>query len=297
MINSMGLLKILNLPRYTTNSGITQMKFFIRIFLFLILAITFTTFAVSSDNKTAILFEDDFSALRPGMISSGVVGAHAEYHYIPETAPRGNWAVSCFSSNQSQRAWRVLIENGEHVMYQSYSPSKKERIHTHPMIVAGDELWQDYTFSIEFAPTSDEAQSGVIFRYKNDRCYYFFGVNGSSALLKKVNHADSYRTLKEKILDEKNYSVKPGDYVRAEITVKGDHIKATLNGKMSVEAIDSTFSKGKIGLTSDIPTRFKNIRVTSSIEEKNRFQFEKTRNHHQTQPALFSLRLPRVHLF
>ncbi len=31
-----------------------------------------------------VLFEDGFSALKPGAFFS-VVGAHAEYHYVPET--------------------------------------------------------------------------------------------------------------------------------------------------------------------------------------------------------------------
>ena len=29
-----------------------------------------------------------------------------------------------------------------------------------------------------FAPESDKGQSGIAFRYRNDRCYYFFGLKG-----------------------------------------------------------------------------------------------------------------------
>ena len=37
----------------------------------------------------------------------GVVGAHTEYHYLPEAAPKGNWAASTFRSGiGTQRAWR-----------------------------------------------------------------------------------------------------------------------------------------------------------------------------------------------
>lgn len=35
-------------------------------------------------------------------------GVHIEYHYLPAAAPKGNWAVSCFKSDGSQRAWRVV---------------------------------------------------------------------------------------------------------------------------------------------------------------------------------------------
>ena len=37
----------------------------------------------------AILFEDGFGRLTPGMFSPGVVGAHAEYHYLPALAAEG----------------------------------------------------------------------------------------------------------------------------------------------------------------------------------------------------------------
>ena len=48
-----------------------------------------------------ILLDDDFSGLAPGMFSPGVVGARAEYHYLPALAPKGNWVVSTFRSSRS----------------------------------------------------------------------------------------------------------------------------------------------------------------------------------------------------
>ena len=60
--------------------------------------------------KTELLLEDGFGQLRPGMFSTGVVGAHTEYHYLPSSAPQGSWAVSSFRSDGSQRAWRVVEE-------------------------------------------------------------------------------------------------------------------------------------------------------------------------------------------
>ena len=232
-------------------------------------------FLNGAENEDVVLLEDEFSHLTPGLFSSDVVGAHAEYHYIQETAPKGNWVVSCFRSNKSQRAWRVLVEDNEYVMFQSFETSKTSRISSHPIIIAGDDLWKDYTVTVEFAPTSDAGQSGVLFRYKNDRCYYFFGVIEQSVVLKSVNHAKSYRTLNENILDKKQFTWNPGEYLIAKVTVKGDEIKAVLNDKVTLESKDNTFPKGKIGLTSDIPTRFKNIKVTATADEHKRIQNKK----------------------
>ncbi len=71
-----------------------------------------TANAVGDD---AVLLEDDFNGLRSGMFSR-VLGAHTEYHHIPEAAPRGNWAISCFGTGIGpQRAWRIWREDGDAV--------------------------------------------------------------------------------------------------------------------------------------------------------------------------------------
>ena len=44
---------------------------------------------VSDTNGDVVLFEDGFAALRTGSLGSDV-GAHAEYHYLPEVGPKGN---------------------------------------------------------------------------------------------------------------------------------------------------------------------------------------------------------------
>ncbi|MBI4622375.1 MAG: Gfo/Idh/MocA family oxidoreductase [Verrucomicrobia bacterium] len=59
-----------------------------------------------------VVFHDDFSGLKVEMLSAGVIGAEAEYHYVPKTGRQGNWEVSCFRSEASQRAWRVICEGG-----------------------------------------------------------------------------------------------------------------------------------------------------------------------------------------
>ncbi len=225
--------------------------------------------AAANEKWTAELFKDNFSGFRAGLIFD-VVGAHTEYHYLWQLAPRGNWAVSSFKSDASQRAWRVIEEDGTRVMLQSCDNTKLK--HTHPMLVAGDALWQDYKLTANFAPASDKGQSGIIFRYRNDRCYYFFGVNGPKAILKMVRHATAYHKPYEKILAEKEFAWTPGSYLTAVVEMEGNHIRAQLNDTVKLEADDTTYEQGKIALMSDIPTRYKNISLMTTTEEKGRFQ-------------------------
>ena len=95
------------------------------------------------------VFHDNFASMKVEMISAGVIGAEVEYHFLPEVAPRGNWEVSCFLSAGSQRAWRVLREDGfgRKFMYQASTSGREESSYTHPLLIAGDPLWADYTLS------------------------------------------------------------------------------------------------------------------------------------------------------
>ena len=112
------------------------------------------------EGDSAVLFEDGFGALRSGSLGS-VLGAHAEYHYLPETGPKGNWAISTFSSSGlSQRAWRAAQHDGKPVLLQTY---ENKLTHTHPMVVGGDALWQDYTVTVKFAPSSDRGGADLFF--------------------------------------------------------------------------------------------------------------------------------------
>lgn len=224
----------------------------------------------SAAGKSAVLLEDEFDGLRPGMFSAGVIGAHAEYHYVHETAPQGNWVVSCFTwQTPVQRAWWVTSEDGDAMLSQMiYSTST----HTHPFVCTvarGSEFWKDYTVSARFAPQSDKGQSGVAFRYRNDRCYYFFGVKGGKGILKVVNHATAFHEPDEKMLAERNFDFKPGEFLTAAIRVEGERIRAEIGGVV-LEAADSTFAEGKVGLMADVPTKYSFVKVTADDEEAKR---------------------------
>ena len=230
-----------------------------------------TVLSGAAIGEPAVLLDDDFSGLRPGMFSAGVIGAHAEYHYVHETAPQGNWVVSCFTWHiPVQRAWWVTAEDGDAMLSQTIH---FKSTHSHPVVCTateGDEFWKDYRVSARFAPESDKGQSGIAFRYRNDRCYYFFGVKGAKAILKVVNHATAFHKPDEKILAERQFDFKPGEFLTATISIKGDSIRAELGGGIVLQATDSTFAEGKVGLTADVPTKYSFVKVTAGEEEVKR---------------------------
>jgi len=233
----------------------------------------FAVFSFPTFGGPAVLLDDDFNGLRPGMFSAGVIGAHAEYHYVHETAPQGNWVVSCFTSGTpEQRAWWVIEENGDAMLFQTIYNEHK---HSHPMVctvVPGGEFWRDYTVSACFSPQSDSGQSGVAFRYRNDRCYYFFGMKGQKVILKVVKHGVAYREPYEKILAERKFDWRPGEFITVTICIESNRIRAKLGSGLVLEAEDSTFEQGKVALTADVPVKFSSVKVTASPEEIKRVE-------------------------
>jgi hypothetical protein len=82
----------------------------------LLFAVSLALLSGPAPARAAVLLEDDYRSMRPGLLSSDVIGAHSEYHYVPATEPHGNWVVSTFRTNPSQRAWRLIEENGERLI-------------------------------------------------------------------------------------------------------------------------------------------------------------------------------------
>ncbi len=231
-----------------------------------------TILCCGASGESAVLLEDDFGELRAGMFSAGVIGAHAEYHYVEETAPKGNWVVSCFTTGiPEQRAWWVIAEDGDAMLSQTIY---NKRNHSHPMVctaVRGGEFWRDYTVSVRFSPQSDKGQAGVAFHYRNDRCYYFLGIEGPKAILKLVRHATAYHKPYEKILAEKQCEWTPGGFLTATIRIEGGSIRAELAGVV-LEAEDSTLAEGKVALTADVPTKYSSVKITTSDKEAKRVE-------------------------
>lgn len=212
------------------------------------------------------LLHEDFTGYAAGAFSSEV-GAHLEYHYLPEAAAKGNWAVSTFrSSIPFQRAWRIVEVDGKRAMHQTYKNSFKQ---SHPMLVSGDIAWGDYTVAVEMAPQTVEKITGVGFRYQNDRCYYFAGVKGDKAILMRANHEVAVHQLDEQILAEAPLKRDAGDVVKIEVSVEGPALKATING-VELNATDDLYKTGKVAILSDNPALFYSVEVKASEGEAKR---------------------------
>ncbi len=246
--------------------------------------------AAEANASLEVVLQDEFDKLPAGMLNK-VLWARAEYHYLPECAPKGPWTVTAYSSSiGSQRAWKVVEHLGRKSLLQGYT-SESEK-HTLPMVVAGDPLWQDYVLSVRFTPLAGGARSGCVFRYQNDRCYYFFGVEGQQAVLKMIRHETAFRTPFEQTLAKQDIAWKPGDELLAEISVTGSKIKSRVNGSPLFECDDSTYGTGKIGLTANRLTRFQSVQVQMTSADKH--VTDQRIQHRVAEETALEAQLPRM---
>lgn len=224
------------------------------------------------------LLSDDFSSIRRGPYSVAV-GAHTEYHYLHEAAPRSQWAVSTFTwESGSARAWSVRQSGDDRQMIQTFR--NRPDAHSHPMVVAGKPDWTDYSVTVHYTPESSDLQSGIVFRYRNDRCYYFAGVKGDSMILKMVKHATAFHQPYEKMLGATPLAWEPGEKLAIRVNLRGSNIVCRLKNAL-IDISDDTYSAGKIGLMADVPTRYHDVEVKTSRSELRRLQEIREQKSHE----------------
>ena len=237
-----------------------------------------------------VIFSDDYSGMRRGPLG-GNAGAHTEYHYLSSAAPRGNWAISTFRYNLPE-SWYVRESDGKRYLCQD---GINKDGHWHPMVITGDTLWRDYSVRVIIRPETLVPRCGVVFRYRSDRCYYFFGIEDQMVRLMVVNHGKAFRVPDERILAEQELNSSETEEIALRISVSGNRIAAWMNEKALFTCGDSTYDAGKTGFLADGPARFGAVRVTAGREAAR--QFERSRLERERIETALQQGLPEMRIW
>lgn len=211
------------------------------------------------------LFKDDFSRFPPGWLSQPVGqlnGAIQEYHYLPHrgvpTAPWENAIVH-------QDAWVVSDEDGIPYVEQHMVPANDRPGWFQPLFITGDPAWHSYTVEVQMKPLSAKDIAGVAFRYHTNRHFYVFGLrNGKEAVLRLRLPIDKeLRVGNWRELGAVPFAYDTQHYYTLKVENEGPRIRAYIDGKLVLEAADDEITSGRIGLTANIPARFRQVRVTA----------------------------------
>jgi rhamnogalacturonan endolyase len=225
------------------------------------------------------VFTDEFQELKPG-----------DRPYFDSSDPsicfdarRGNigsWSVaSSLRQDGFNRAWVIRNENGENYLAQTFTNLNEKNsplsLVSHPMIVAGESLWSDYSIEVGFTPQAKFDKCGVVFAYKHPADFYFFGIEGNTVTLKHVQQPVTPLRPIERILDIRPLVWSPGERLNATVTVRRNKVSTILNDSINMHAEGLSSLSGKIGLISDLPARFHNVEVRLLSGEQRKLSRKK----------------------
>src|SRR4030065_188310 len=81
-------------------------------------------------SQTLLVNSIDNLPLGPVLVD---IGAHTEYHFLPEAVPKGDWTITTFRHNLPPSWYVRTIDNRKALFQKEYNKDK----HWHPMIIAG----------------------------------------------------------------------------------------------------------------------------------------------------------------
>lgn len=211
------------------------------------------------------VFTDGFQELKAG--DKPFEGpASPAIHFDPRYGSLGKWMVaSTLRQEGFNGAWTIGNDGERNFLAQNFTNLDEKNtplsLISHPLIVAGDSLWSDYTIDVDFTPLVRFDKCGVVFKYKNPADYLFFGIEGNTVILKQIEQSVTPLRPIERILDIKPLVWHPGEKVHATITVRRNKVSTILNDSIRMHADNLPAHRGKIGLLSDLPARFHRVEV------------------------------------
>lgn len=131
----------------------------------------------------------------------------------------------------------------------------------HPALLLSDNAYGNLSLTTRFKPISgSETQvAAVLFRLQDQENYYMLRVNALGGSVSVSRYQAGERTLLKKVAQE----VPTGLWQELRVEVKGNRIRAFINGEVAVETTDDAFKSGKValGTEGDSITCFDNVRV------------------------------------
>jgi len=210
------------------------------------------------------VFTDGFQELEPGD-RPYFDSSDPAFCYDTRRGKLGSWSVaSSLRQDDFDRAWVVRNEGGENYLAQTFTNLNDKNsplsLVTHPMIVAGEDLWSDYSIDVRFTPQAKFDKCGVVFGYKHAADFYFFGIEGNTVTLKHIEQSVTPLRPIETTLDIRPLVWSPGERFNATIAVRRKKVNIFLNDSINMH-VENISSEGKIGLISDLPAKFHSVEV------------------------------------
>ena len=236
-------------------------------------------YSCSGNVMQTTVFTDGFQELEVGENPNNHSTEPAIY-FDPQYGTIGKWAVaSSLRQEGFHKAWEVRSEGGENFLAQTFTNLNRSNeplsLITHPLIVSGDSLWNDYTIDVDFTPLAKFDKCGIVFKYRNPSNFFFFGIEGNTVTLKHIHQSVTPLRPIEEVLDFRPLVWTPGEKFHATITVRRNKVFTTLNDSINMFVYELPIQSGRIGLISDLPARFHKVEVKILMGEQRKLARKK----------------------
>lgn len=130
-----------------------------------------------------------------------------------------------------------------------------------PAIVLGEAIYADMTATVRFKPISGQTDqaAGIIFHVQDSDNYYILRANALENNVNFYRYAGGQRSE----IQGSSATVPSGQWQMLTVEARGPSLIGYLNDQLVVEAADSTFESGRVGLwtKADSQTCFDDFRV------------------------------------
>lgn len=142
-------------------------------------------------------------------------------------------------------------------------------------LLTGNQDWADYTVSArvrlisdfvspdEDHPDNTEARAGLVARYQTSRHYYFFALTSTGrAVFYRRADGDWH------VLAETPLALDRRRYYSLTLCVQGNRLKAAIDGRLTLEAVDDRYPSGPAGIRTRGRARFGSVQIHAAPEEE-----------------------------
>ena len=138
-----------------------------------------------------------------------------------------------------------------------------------PCLRAGDVMWEDYTVSVRARAMIEAHFSGILFRYQTSMMHYGFFLVPGGVELHRVDK------LERTVLAHADACWNPDEYCELSVSVDGDVIRCSLDGKVLIECRDGRYSYGCIALCASRTARYRDVVVEMTDAQNKAYVLKK----------------------
>lgn len=233
--------------------------------------------------RDTTLFREEFRYFPLGAFPyDSTHSATGEYHYLPNPGYTGDWYDPVTNYYYSGPNWIVTSTDGVRHMEQMRLPCETVQPHTmHPMLIAGDALWHDYTVSVKLRPlnTRLDGEAGLCFALHNSLHLFALVIRKGSICLFKRHKEE------EKLLCQAPYQASSERFAVLRVELCGNKAVCFADDTLLFSFENGSSLTGKIAIAANLPAQFEYVDVCCASQTAQDITDEATKLELERQEA------------